>query len=476
MSDTLFRMAGEDGDKRMQAVALCTQLDYYYYSNHPNKRDSIVAWVNRVKSFAKETNQPKYYYFAWGSRLIYYYLHSGNHHLALAESDKMLKEAEAENNLEGIVTCYNSMSAIYNKKGLKKQALENIRKEIDLFEKHGLKRYNITIQYLETANILIELDRLDSVPYYLNKAKENVKMEWHEVLYNSSNILYYLAIKNYEEAEKYLNSTRELFKTHKTLYPHLQSLYLTELNYYRHIQDYPNSLKSLELWKDEMDLRKENSATSDYIKTKAHTYWLINRKADAAQLYREYIELQDIEKEKAEQITTAEFATLLDLQKINAEKQELENLSQKRKLQNIRIITILLSSLLAVVIFFLYRQRKLSRQLKKSKEELDQKNLTLLNAKEELSIAKETAERNSQMKTVFIQNMSHEIRTPLNSIVGFSDVLSSLFGDENEDVKQHAASIEHNSQALLKLIEDILETAYQDDPPTHLISKRGQEE
>lgn len=464
MSDTLFQMAGKDNDERMQAVALCTQLDYYYYSNHPQKRDSVVAWVNRVKSFAKKTDQPKYYYFAWGSRLIYYYIHSGNYHLALVEAEKMLKEAEAENNLEGIMTCYNSMSAIYSKKGLKKQALENIRKEIDLFEKHELKRYNIAIQYLETANILIDSDRLDSVPYFLNKAKENVKMEWHEVLYNSSSTSYYLAIKNYREAEKYLNYTRELFKTHKALNPHLQSLYLLEVNYYRHIQDYTNSLKSLELWKYEMDLRKENSATSEYIKAKANIYWLSNRKADAAQMYRKYIELQDIEKEKAEQITTAEFATLLDLQQVNAEKQELENLSRKRTLQNIRIITMLLSLLLAVVIFFLYRQRKINRQLKRSKEELDHKNLTLLNAKDELNRAKETAERNSLMKTVFIQNMSHEIRTPLNSIVGFSAVLSSLFGNENEDVKQYATLIDNNSQILLKLIDDILTIAYLDDP------------
>ena len=33
MSDTLFRMAGEKGDQRMQAVALCNKLDFYYYQN-----------------------------------------------------------------------------------------------------------------------------------------------------------------------------------------------------------------------------------------------------------------------------------------------------------------------------------------------------------------------------------------------------------------------------------------------------------
>lgn len=35
MSDTLFLMAEEQGDQRMQAVALCNKLDYYYYKKQP---------------------------------------------------------------------------------------------------------------------------------------------------------------------------------------------------------------------------------------------------------------------------------------------------------------------------------------------------------------------------------------------------------------------------------------------------------
>ena len=47
MSDTLFRMAGEKGDQRMQAVALCNKLDFYYYQN--KQMDSITHYVNIVK-------------------------------------------------------------------------------------------------------------------------------------------------------------------------------------------------------------------------------------------------------------------------------------------------------------------------------------------------------------------------------------------------------------------------------------------
>lgn len=60
MSDTLFLMAEEKGDQRMQAVALCNKLDFYYYQN--SQPDSINHYVEVVKNFAKKTNQPKYYY------------------------------------------------------------------------------------------------------------------------------------------------------------------------------------------------------------------------------------------------------------------------------------------------------------------------------------------------------------------------------------------------------------------------------
>ena len=47
MSDTLFRMASGQNDQRMQAVALSTRLDYYYYQ--ANNEDSIIFYTNKVK-------------------------------------------------------------------------------------------------------------------------------------------------------------------------------------------------------------------------------------------------------------------------------------------------------------------------------------------------------------------------------------------------------------------------------------------
>ena len=50
MSDTLFQMAVQKNDQRMQAVALCNKLDFYYFQG--TQGDSISHYVDVVKDFA----------------------------------------------------------------------------------------------------------------------------------------------------------------------------------------------------------------------------------------------------------------------------------------------------------------------------------------------------------------------------------------------------------------------------------------
>jgi ABC-type amino acid transport substrate-binding protein/nitrogen-specific signal transduction histidine kinase len=75
---------------------------------------------------------------------------------------------------------------------------------------------------------------------------------------------------------------------------------------------------------------------------------------------------------------------------------------------------------------------------------------------QELTVAKEQAERSDMLKSAFLANMSHEIRTPLNAIVGFSQIL--VDGDYEEDEKsQYLSIINENCDMLLKLVNDILD-------------------
>lgn len=73
-------------------------------------------------------------------------------------------------------------------------------------------------------------------------------------------------------------------------------------------------------------------------------------------------------------------------------------------------------------------------------------------------MAKEHAESANQAKSRFLANMGHELRTPLNAIMGFSELLS-MDSNQSKDQYESLQIINRSGEHLLKLINDILDTA-----------------
>ncbi|MFT5243830.1 MAG: PAS domain S-box-containing protein [Psychroserpens sp.] len=67
------------------------------------------------------------------------------------------------------------------------------------------------------------------------------------------------------------------------------------------------------------------------------------------------------------------------------------------------------------------------------------------------------AENAVKAKQQFLSNMSHEIRTPMNAIIGFTKVV--LKTDLSEKQKEYLAAIKMSGDALIVLINDILDLA-----------------
>ena len=122
----------------------------------------------------------------------------------------------------------------------------------------------------------------------------------------------------------------------------------------------------------------------------------------------------------------------------------LENELTHQKLESTRIliaVTFVAIVLLVIWIITLIRGR---RQLKK--------------ANDEIAEAYQQTKKALEVKTAFMKSMKHEIRTPLNGIMGFSQLLSSMYSAD-EQAHQMTEVIEKQSMLLAKIIDDILEIA-----------------
>lgn len=460
-SDTLLDMAIRCNDTVMSKIALGAKLDYYYYGQGENRTDSVIAGVNRLKRFARSVGNAELYYWAWAARLVNYYIIQGEYNIALLEAEKMLQEAKKEGKQESIAECYYALANVYAAKGLMKKSQEFMLKEIDIFENTDVVRYNISCQCSDAAKIYIDLGEEEKAPELLKKALKAVKSPYHEVTANLVYVSLYLAQGDTVAARQALEKCRQMYADEPSLKRHIHYLYDVEIDYDWKVGNFQKALNVLDERETELK-RKNNLATLMQLrKTKADILWDMNRKEEAAGLYRDFLLEQKKEKERNEEVATGEFATMLNLQQLTAEKGRLEKISQEKQLQNTRIILFSVIGILCVVIVFLWQQRKLNAKLEKSRDKLDEKNRILIEAKEELRKAKEVAEQSNWLKTMFIQNMSHEIRTPLNSIVGFSGVLVDML-DDKEDIGQYVALIESNSKLLLKLVGDILDISILD--------------
>lgn len=326
-ADTMFRLAGEKQNRRMQAVALCLKTDYYYYTN---KFDSVKVWVARTQQFTRQHNQPTHYYFVW-TRLISYYTKYSKYTLAQYELERFLDQAIRDDYKPAIAEAYKHLGHIYRTKSLYNTAIDTYLKAIDVAERNGLKEVDVSDLYLQLGEMYTQQRKYDQSERALRMAEKTILLPEHIWRVRIAQANLHAEEGEFARARQLLREIRD----GSNGYASENKIREIELSIYKHSGELH---KALEIVNKQLAPYEKTRDSTHYfyipmLGTRAAiNYELGNYKASAEDLSRQ-MALAQKKYDQSNRETLNEFATLFDVERLDREKAEAQQQAQAERLR-----------------------------------------------------------------------------------------------------------------------------------------------
>lgn len=362
--------------------------------------------VETVESRKLNTKIPKFFLL-----LAFVYRNAENFDKAEYYFNKCIEASQHVSDSTKIHTALHELGNIFLMKSNYEQAL--------IFHKHALnlrmkEKNNAALMYSynDIAQDYLYLDSLDLAMEYFLKARE-IALQQDEILtlfHITNGIIAVLLIDgqlnkvqfHLEEAQKLADK----LKLKVAYYPLNDSYY----KYFKSINQYEKALKYYEL-----AIAYKDSISNDEVKKNISE---LDKKYETAKKDKELLKRQESIKRQQLVITFIAFGVLLLV-------------------------------VFVIVVFRSYKQKK------SAYAQLEIQNQEIMQQREEITLAKNEAEKSNFAKSEFLSRMSHELRTPMNSILGFAQLLQ--YGELNAGQKKGVNHILKSGKHLLDLINEVLD-------------------
>lgn len=442
-------------DSVYKAEFALKNLARYYHNCNMSKE--LADCSAKADLLAKRSKYHSYYYFVTKSFVCQRFLWDEQYEQAIIQASSLLNLAAKERNQDGIVCSEELFGLIYQLMGRYDKALEHTQIAFKIINEKKYKNITDIAQMTTTLiEIQLKLNNLNEAQKLINsfiKIQKDIEKGTYGIkkgfpIQRNYRLAYtyyatlFLQKKDLISSKTFLDKASVI--TESDVYVDFM------LNYAKAL--YEKSSGNYQAALDDINkvIEADGGSNIEYLAIRAEIYAKLGWNEKASDEYKKCLQMKvDSDNVKFDK-QVAYLQHLYDTKNLELQLKDKE--IQFRKIENrslVLVSTILMASIL-ILIYFLSRNRRLRKLLERNNAKLEK-------SEDMLKLALQKGSEVERLKMNFLHNISHEIRTPLNSIVGFSSVLVNDTSCDKEMQKDFCRLIQENSDALLNIINEIIE-------------------